>query len=214
MEVLGSILSADFAHLQKDVDALRDASIDGIHLDVMDGQFVPNISFGLPVIDKIKSDLPLDFHLMVRNPEIFVSHLANEESPYKRSNFKHSVTLHVESSAQIDDDLELLKAFGYSPRVAINPSTLVAAIEPFLDIIDGVLIMSVNPGYSGQAFIEGVLNKAKVLKEMKPSLKIGIDGGVNDKSIKLIRQAPIDYVISASYLFNAKDMSLAVDSLR
>ncbi len=214
IKILGSILSANFACLQKEVEAMEQAGIDGLHLDVMDGSFVPNISFGLPVINKIETDLPLDFHLMIRNPETFVRHLIDQDCKFVRSKGKHSVTLHVEASADIEDDLEMLKAYGYSPRIAINPATPVTAISDYLDLVDGVLIMSVNPGFAGQKFIEGVLSKIEFIKERKPDMLVGIDGGVNDNVMKQIRNTKCDYVVSASYIFHSRDYGLAIQSLR
>ena len=214
VKILGSILSANFGALQTDIDAITQAGVDGLHLDVMDGNFVPNISFGLPVINKIETDLPLDFHLMIRNPETFVRHLIDEDCKFRRSQFKHSVTLHAEASAEIDDDLEMLRAYGYSPRIAINPATPVTALEKFLPLVDGVLIMSVNPGFAGQKFIEGVLSKVAYIKEQNPKILVGLDGGVNDKSLPLIAKTECDYLISASYLFNSNNYAVAIDSLR
>lgn len=202
-----SILSANFGHLQDDVDSV--ASADWLQLDIMDGHFVPTISFGVPIVRSLKTSLPLDVHLMVSNPADHVAECA-------ALNVKN-ITFHTEAVTGTKDRRALIEAIHRAKAtagIALNPETPLSAIDDVIGDIDLVLIMSVEPGFGGQKFLSSVLEKVKVLRKKFPELMIQIDGGIDVQTAKLALEAGANNLVAGSAVFGAKDRDNAIRSLR
>lgn len=203
-----SILSADFGKLQEEVASIEQDA-DWIQIDVMDGHFVPNLSFGAPVVKCIKTKLPLDIHLMVTNP-------AERLQEFLDLNVGH-VSFHAEAVPDPDDQYELIKrirAAGATAGIALKPATPLSDIEGIIFDVDLVLIMSVEPGFGGQAFMPQVLDKVRSLRPAHPDLQIQIDGGINEKTAKQCISAGVNNMVAGSFVFGAKDRGAAIRSLR
>lgn len=212
IKIAPSLLAADFTNIEKEIKAITEAGADLLHLDVMDGHFVPNLTFGLPIIKQIKKicDIPLDVHLMVTNPEIYLDDLADWGVEY--------VSFHQETVFHIHRQLSVLRDKGVKAGVALNPATPVETIFPVLEYMDFILLMSVNPGFGGQKFLPLVLDKIKKIKtELKRrnlSLEIQIDGGVNAETIDSLREAGADILVAGSYVFGGDDYRQRIESLK
>jgi ribulose-phosphate 3-epimerase len=205
IKIAPSILSADFGKLNEEVASIE-AYADLLHVDVMDGHFVPNLSFGAPVFACVKTALPLDCHLMVEDPQNYI------EQFKKAGAFR--MTVHFEVCAHLHRVVQEIKAAGMEAGVALNPATSVAVLENILDELDHVLIMSVNPGFGGQSFIAESVNKVAKLRAMSTKINIGVDGGINAETAKLVKAAGCDLLIAGSYVFGSKDRVAAIESLR
>lgn len=214
MIVSPSLLSCDFLHLQEQLDLFKGQSDLWFHLDIMDGHFVPNLTIGTPVINKLQkaTDLPLDAHFMVTNPEFYVE--------FWKDFGLHNFTFHWEACHHHDRLIAQIKQYYKSAGVSLNPSTDQSCIPDYLlKQIDLVLVMSVNPGFGGQSFIEGAFDKIKALakrrKELGAHFQIQVDGGVSDKNCKELIAAGADNLVAGSYIFKDPEQVLAkVQSLR
>ena len=203
IKVAPSMLSADFLHLEKDVELVNEHA-DLFHLDVMDGVFVPNISFGFPIVEAIakKSTKPLDVHLMIVQPEKFIKELKDMGAMM--------MNVHYETCTHLHRVIQQIKDAGMKAGVTLNPSTPVAMLKDIITDVDMVLLMSVNPGFSGQKFIPQTLNKLKELRELIDNsgskALIQIDGGVNLETGKLLVEAGADVLVAGNAVFKAPDM--------
>lgn len=211
-KIAPSILAADYANFASELKRIEETSAEYVHIDIMDGQFVPNITFGADVVASMRkhSKLIFDCHLMVVNPERFVDAFAQAGADI--------MTIHAESTLHIHGALQKIKKAGMKAGVVINPGTPVSAIEPVLSLVDQVLIMTVNPGFGGQAFIPEMLEKvekvAKIRDEKGYDFDIEVDGGVDNKTIKACYQAGANVFVAGSYLFKATDLAAQVETLR
>ena len=212
MKIGASLLSADFRNLAFDIERMQKAGIDFWHLDIMDGVFVPNFTFGTSVIEQLPTSLPLQIHLMVEHPDKLYDLFAS--AAFARLNACEFI-FHIENT---DVDLyELIKRVrndGHKVGLAINPATMASTLDTYLEQLDTVLIMSVNPGFSGQKFISGVLGKIDYIKSINSSVKIGLDGGVNGEILDSVNLKNIDFLISGSYLFSSQSSKDAVSILK
>lgn len=207
-----SILSADFAHLSEDIKKLELAETDLIHIDVMDGSFVPNISFGVPIIKSIRNltKIPFDVHLMIEEPGRFV------EDFYRAG--ADNITVHYEADRHIDRTLNYIKSLGIEASLAINPGTPISSIMDLLPLVDMVLIMTVNPGFGGQSYIPYCGEKVKRLREIKESrgldFKIEVDGGITKDNISDIVKLGADTIVAGSSIFKDGKIQENVNDLR
>jgi len=212
MLVAPSILSADFGRLREEIVSICEAGCDLVHVDVMDGHFVPNLTIGPVVVSAVAkaSTKPLDIHLMVENNTFFVDLFAPLKPKY--------ISFHIEEEKHPHRLIQKIRDLGISPAIVLNPHTPPSSIEYLLEDLDMVLLMSVNPGFGGQKFIPSVLEKAPILKEMilKRNAKtlIEVDGGVNDQNIHALANAGVDIVVAGNYVFGSNDYKSAIDALK
>lgn len=207
-----SVLSCDFANIQRDVEMINNSSADWFHVDVMDGVFVPNISFGFPVIKAIKKHAkkPLDVHLMIENPDQYIEEFAKSGADI--------LTVHYEACRHLHRTIQSIKSNGMQAGVALNPHTNISVLEDVIEELDLVLIMSVNPGFGGQSFIENACKKVAQVKMMieksgSPA-KIEVDGGVNLETGARLVLSGADVLVAGSFVFNSENPSSTIDALK
>lgn len=205
ISIAPSILSADFGRLNEEIQSVESYA-ELIHVDVMDGHFVPNITIGAPIVSKIRTKLPLDCHLMIENPERFFEDFAKAGASI--------LTVHQETCPHLHRSIQALKVLGLKAGVALNPATPLDTIVEILDDIDMVLLMTVNPGFGGQKFIESVLPKIEKLRRLRPKLDIEVDGGINAETARAVCKAGANILVSGSYIFGAKNRRAAIERLR
>ena len=212
VKIAPSILSADFSKLGEEIKDVERGGADYIHVDVMDGHFVPNITIGPLIVDSIRpiTKLPLDVHLMIENPDQYIEDFAKAGADY--------ITVHVEACRHLHRTIHLIKSLGVKAGVVLNPATPVQLIEPIIEDLDMVLLMSVNPGFGGQNFILSVLSKIKQVKEMSEqkglNLEIEVDGGVNEEIALLCVEAGATVLVAGSAVFNQSDRRDAISRLK
>lgn len=212
MKIAPSILSADFANLGKDIEKIDAFGANLVHIDVMDGMFVPNISFGCPIIKSIRkyTSLPFDVHLMIENPGRYIDDFVNAGADI--------ISVHYEADRHIDRTINYIKSKGIKAAIAINPGTPVSLLKDLIPIADMVLIMSVNPGYGGQSYIDYCTRKISQLRgianKVNSELLIEVDGGVTCNNVKKIIEAGADIVVAGSAVFKNNDIEGNINLLR
>ena len=207
-----SLLAADFLHLDRDIDMINRSDADWLHLDIMDGSFVPNISFGFPVIEAVAKacQKPLDVHYMINSPERYIAQTAKLGAMM--------MNVHYEASVHLHRTVQEIHNAGMKAGVTLNPSTPVSVLEDILGDVEMVLLMSVNPGFGGQKFIENTIDKVKRLKAMINAKGLGtlieVDGGVQDETAPRLVAAGVDVLVSGSYVFKAADPLATIKGLK
>lgn len=211
--VAPSILSADFANLAADIKRAEEGQADFIHVDVMDGHFVPNLTIGAPVVKAIKkcSSLPLDVHLMIEEPDRYLADFAAAGSNY--------VTVHAEACIHLQRSLAEIRRLGMKAGVALNPATPESCLEYVLQDLDLVLVMSVNPGFGGQKFISAVLPKIKAIRSLldnagRSDVIVSVDGGINKETARLVVEAGANMVVAGKSVYGEPDVSVAIKQLK
>lgn len=212
VEIAPSILSADFARLGEQIEAVKRGGATTLHIDVMDGRFVPNISIGVPVVRSLRAttDLRLDCHLMIEDPDRYVSTFIDAGA--------NMVSVHEEACPHLDRSVRLIKNLGAEAGVALNPATPVHLLDDVLEIVDFVLIMSVNPGFGGQQFLPDSIDKIRRIKQVREDQKLGfrieVDGGVNLANLPVIVEAGCDIVVAGTVIFGTEDPRAALEGMR
>ena len=207
-----SILSSDFSRLAEEVKAVESAGADWIHVDVMDGHFVPNITIGPVVVKALRevTQLPLDVHLMIENPDQYIEEFAKAGSTY--------LTVHQETCSHLHRTIQAIKDLGVKAGVALNPTTPVSTLEWILEDLELVLIMSVNPGFGGQKFIPQAIEKVRSLKSMidakNAAMPIGVDGGINEQTIQPVAKAGANMFVAGSAIFGSPDYAETISNFR
>ncbi|SER55299.1 ribulose-phosphate 3-epimerase [Psychrobacillus sp. OK032] len=212
VKIAPSILAANFAKLGEEVLEVEKAGAELIHIDVMDGHFVPNITMGPIVVEALRplTTLPLDVHLMIENADQYIEAFAKAGADY--------ITVHVEASPHLHRTIQLIRSFGVKPGVVLNPHTPIESIQHVLEDIDMVLFMTVNPGFGGQKFIHSVVPKVKqladIIKERNLAIEIEIDGGINEETIKPCVEAGATILVAGSAIYNAPDKGKALQAIK
>jgi ribulose-phosphate 3-epimerase len=212
MKIAPSILSANFAELGNEIKDVEKGGADYIHVDVMDGHFVPNITLGPMIVKAVRplTTLPLDVHLMIENPGQYIEAFADAGADY--------ITVHVEADPHLHRTIQMIKSKGVKAGVVLNPGTPAEMIKPILQDVDMVLLMTVNPGFGGQSFIPSVVPKIKQIREwaneVNPGLEIEVDGGINPETAAICAEAGADVFVAGSAIYNRSDRGAAIEELK
>ena len=202
-------MSADFANLEKDIKKVKKAGADWLHIDVMDGHFVPNITIGVPVVNSIKkiTTLPLDVHLMIENPEKYIE-------PFVKAG-ADILTFHYEAVENVEHIVKLIKSYGVKAGMSIKPDTPAEEILKYLPVLDLLLVMTVEPGFGGQKFMEKCAEKISVIKQAaQENLIIQVDGGINAQTARICTHYGANSLVAGNYIYKSTDVELAIKSLR
>ena len=212
VKIAPSILSADFSRLGEEVKAVEEAGADWIHVDVMDGRFVPNITIGPLVVESLRkvTDLPLDVHLMIENADLYIEDFAKAGADI--------ISVHVEACPHLHRTIQSIKENGAKAGVVLNPATTLFALDEIIEQVDMVLLMSVNPGFGGQKFINSVLSKIELLRntlnESGVELDLQVDGGIKPDNVAIIKEAGANVLVAGSAIFGSDDYKKAIEELR
>ncbi|WP_295089231.1 ribulose-phosphate 3-epimerase [Ruminococcus sp.] len=210
--VSASVLSANMLNLGSEILKLEKNGIDMLHFDVMDGIFVNNITFGLPILEQVRkaTDITLDVHLMINNPAKYIKRFAEAGADI--------ISFHIESESNAIETINAIKDFGIRPAIAIKPSTSANAVFDLLPYLDMVLVMTVEPGFGGQSFIPNMVDKIRTIRskitELGLDVNVEVDGGINGETSAFVRNAGANVLVSGSFLFNANDMAAAANALK
>ena len=208
MKISPSMLACDFTQMGNEIKKISSLGADYIHMDIMDGKFVPNISFGPDVVKSLRnlSAVPFDVHLMIDNPHKYIKQFAEAGA--------NIITFHIESNCDILETIKLIKDYKIKAGLSIKPNTPAEKIIPFLNHIDLALVMTVEPGFGGQKFMENQLEKTKIIRRHSKNVLIEIDGGINSETIKKIKKYPVDICVAGTYIFKAPDIEKAINSIK
>jgi ribulose-phosphate 3-epimerase len=209
LQILPSLLGADFGRLADEIKRAEESGADALHLDIMDAHFVPNLSFGPDVVAlarRVAPDFYRNVHLMMTRPDLYLEKFAAAGA--------QTIQIHVEAQCDVAETLTRIRALGLRNAIVINPETPVEKLEPYLDMVDEALVMTVHPGYGGQKFITECLAKVSRLRSVRPELDIMVDGGVNGETAVMAASAGANMLVAGSYLFGKENMKEAVDDMR
>lgn len=208
MLIAPSVLSSDFSQLGNEVKRMDCSGADWIHLDIMDGHFVPNITFGAPVVASVRkyTDMPFDVHLMIDDPLRYVPDFLKAGADI--------ISFHIESDSDTAQTIAAIRDGGAKPAIAIKPGTPAEAVYPYLDDLYMVLVMTVEPGFGGQAFMEDMMSKVRALKAKKPELIVQVDGGIQNQTVHTAAQAGVDVCVAGTSVFKADDAAAAITALK
>lgn len=208
MKISPSMLACDFSQMGNEIKKISSLGADYIHMDIMDGNFVPNISFGPDVVKSLRNltSVPFDVHLMIDSPHKYIKQFAEAGADI--------ITFHVESNCNIPETIKLIKSYKIKTGLSIKPNTPAEKIMPYLNDIDLALVMTVEPGFGGQKFMENQLEKTKTIRENSKNVLIEIDGGVNGETIKTIKKYPVDICVAGTYIFEAQDIKQSIKTLK
>lgn len=208
IKISPSMLACDFANIEAELKKCENGGADLIHLDVMDGRFVPNISFGAPVISAMKKvcNVPFDVHLMISDPLKYIGDFADAGADI--------ITFHIECDSDAGETIDAIIASGCKAALAVKPNTPIEAVEPYLDKLSMVLVMTVEPGFGGQSFIESVMPKVSFIRSIRPDMDIQVDGGINPETVKIAGKAGANIIVAGSAVFKSENPAETITLLR
>ena len=208
MKIAPSMLACDFSIMGEEIKKISDNGADWVHMDVMDGIFVPNISFGAPIIKSLRplTKLPFDVHLMIKNPLKFIPQFVDAGADI--------ITFHLESDSDAFETIKKINSYGKKAGISIRPSTDISELKLYLNYVDLVLIMTVEPGFGGQKFMPEQMKKALYIKQNAPNLIIEVDGGINLETMEYVKKYPVDVAVSGTCIFNSENLKETIEKLK